>query len=204
MRELEALTSNARALAELRVVVGQFGGLSSLSRRVVQALRLRSATVAASDERYELDEQLECARANVRWIAPLAARRGVTVLIEAVNSFENGPYLVPTTEEADALVRFCDSEHVRLLYDAYHCARQGGDVFAGLEWHRDVIAHVQVADCPGRNEPGTGDIDYTRFFTELGSFYDACVGLEYRPTGGETDASLRWFREVGLLDGGQG
>jgi N-acetylmuramoyl-L-alanine amidase len=61
VRELEALTSTSRSLAELRVVIGQFGGLSSLSRRLVQALRQRSATVAASDE---LDAATQAAAAN--------------------------------------------------------------------------------------------------------------------------------------------
>jgi hydroxypyruvate isomerase len=160
-----------------------------------------NALVGLRDERYALDEQLACTRDQLAWMAGPAADHGVTILIEAVNTFENGPYLLPTTEEADALVRGCELEQVRLLYDAYHRARQGGDVLSGLEQHWDLIAHVQVADCPGRNEPGTGEVDYDRFFEELRArSYGGAVGLEYRPSDGDTDRSLQWFRDAGLLD----
>lgn len=166
--------------------------------------RRMNALVGLRDERYTADEQLASAREQLMWTAERAAEPGVTVLVEAVNSFENGPYLVPTTEEADALVRACGTDWVGLLYDAYHRARQGGDVFTGLEQHRDVIAHVQVADNPGRHEPGTGEVDYGRFFIELAEHgYDAYVGLEYRPTDGDTDASFWWFHEAGLRLGDQ-
>jgi len=160
-----------------------------------------NALVGLRDEQYTLDEQLTCVREHLTWLAPLAARHDVTVLVEPVNSFENGPYLVPTTEAADALVRSVASDNVRLLYDAYHRARQGGDVFTGLDAHWDLVAHVQVADCPGRNEPGTGDVDFGRFFADLRARgYEGFVGLEYRPTDGDTDRSLGWFRGTGLLD----
>jgi hydroxypyruvate isomerase len=60
---------------------------------------------------------------------------------------------------------------------------------------------VKVADCPGRNEPGTGEVDYDRFFEELRArSYGGAVGLEYRPSDGDTDRSLQWFRDAGLLD----
>ncbi|MFI5046694.1 MAG: hydroxypyruvate isomerase family protein [Acidimicrobiia bacterium] len=165
--------------------------------------RRMNALVGLRDERYPRDEQLDCARAHLRWMAPLAERHGVIVLIEAVNSFENGPYLLPTTEEADDFVRSCALDNVRLLYDAYHRARQGGDVFTGLDAAWDIVAHVQIADCPGRNEPGTGDVDYERFFADLrGRGYDGFVGLEYRPTDGDTERSLAWFQRAGLLAAG--
>jgi hydroxypyruvate isomerase len=160
-----------------------------------------NALVGLRDEQYTRDEQLSCAREQLEWMAGPAADHGVTILIEAVNSFENGPYLLPTTEEADAFVRGCATDQVRLLYDAYHRARQGGDVLTGLEQHWDLVAHVQVADCPGRNEPGTGEVDYDEFFDALRARgYDGAVGLEYRPSDGDTDRSLQWFRNARLLD----
>ena len=162
--------------------------------------RRMNALVGLRDEQYSRAEQLDCARDNLRWIALLAEQHGVTVLIEAVNSFENGPYLLPTTEDAGAFVRDCAPDDVRLLFDVYHRARQGGDVFTGLDAAWDIVAHVQIADCPGRNEPGTGELDYVRIFAELAHRgYDGFVGLEYRPTDGDTEGSLAWFHDAGLL-----
>ena len=166
--------------------------------------RRMNALVGLRDERCSADEQLASARTQLVWTAERAAAHGVTVLVEAVNSFENGPYLVPTTEQAAALVRACDTDAVRLLFDAYHRARQGGDVLAGLARAWDLVAHVQVADCPGRHEPGTGDVDHAGLFVELDARgYDGFVGLEYHPSTADTDASLGWFRRHGLLDGGR-
>ena len=163
--------------------------------------RRMNALVGLRNEKLRIEEQLDSARAQLEWAAARAAAHDVTVLVEAVNSFENGPYLVPTVEAAAVLVRACDSDHVWLLYDAYHRARQGGDVFDGLDDHWDVVAHVQVADCPGRHEPGTGEVDYGRFFDDLEARgYDGFVGLEYRPSEIGTDKSLAWFRDAGLLD----
>ena len=71
-----------------------------------------------------------------------------------------------------------------MLFDAYHAAAKGIDPVAFVEKHLDVIAHIQVADFPGRHEPGTGRIDYDRFFDRLDRLgYGGSVGCEYKPVG---------------------
>jgi hydroxypyruvate isomerase len=143
---------------------------------------------------HDRDEQLELARDNVRFAADAAAGQGAEVLIEAVNTIENGPYLLARTEQAAAFVRSVARDNVRLQYDAYHMQRMEGNLTATIERHLDAIAHVQIADSPGRGAPGTGEIDFGYVLGRLGELgYDGYVGLEYKAEGGDTEASLEWL-----------
>lgn len=155
------------------------------------------------------DEQLALARENVAWAADRAAALGATVLVEALNVFENGPYLLQTTRQASEFAASVGRENVKLQYDAYHMQRMEGNLVATLREHIGRIAHVQIADSPGRGEPGTGEIHYPFVLRELEALgYRGYVGLEYRPSTGSTAESLRWLPEsarggdvpVGALD----
>ena len=106
------------------------------------------------------EEQLELARENVAWAAGRAAEYGVEVLVEAVNTFENGPYLLYTTRDAAAFVRSVGAANVGLQYDFYHMQRMEGNLSVNVREHIGEIGHVQVADSPARGEPGTGEIHY--------------------------------------------
>ncbi len=140
------------------------------------------------------EEQFGLARESIGWAADLAAERCAEIMIEAVNTFENGPYLLYTTKDAAEFVRSVGRENVKLQYDVYHMQRMEGNLVANLREHIDAIGHVQVADSPGRGEPGTGEIRYPfvlGVLQELG--YDAYVGLEYNPTTPTTEESLSWL-----------
>jgi hydroxypyruvate isomerase len=138
------------------------------------------------------DEQLALARENVRFAADDAA--GITVMVEAVNTFENGPYLLYTTEQAVEFVREVGRENVRVQHDFYHMQRMEGNLVATLREHIGSIGHVQIADSPGRGEPGTGEIHYPYVLGELERLgYDGYVGLEYNPTTETTEESLEWL-----------
>src|SRR5215213_2780252 len=139
---------------------------------------------------------LELARENVAWAAGRAADYGVEVLVEAVNTFENGPYLLYTTRDAAAFVRSVGKANVRLQYDFYHMQRMEGNLSVTVREHVGEIGHVQVADSPARGEPGTGEIHYPYVLgvlEELG--YDGYVGLEYNPTTERTEDSFAWIPE---------
>jgi hydroxypyruvate isomerase len=139
-------------------------------------------------------EQLELARDNIRFAADAARAQGAQVLIEAVNTYENGPYLLSRTRAASDFVHNVGRDNVRLQYDAYHMQRMEGDITATIERHIGEIAHVQIADCPGRGQPGTGELNFDyilRRLDELG--YDGHVGLEYKAPDGDTEASLAWL-----------
>jgi hydroxypyruvate isomerase len=138
--------------------------------------------------------QLELARDNVRFAADAAGAQGAEVLIEAVNTYENGPYLLSRTQAASDFVRSVGRDNVRLQYDAYHMQRMEGDLTATIERHIGEIAHVQIADSPGRGQPGTGEINFDyvlRRLDELG--YDGHVGLEYKASAGDIEGSLEWL-----------
>lgn len=144
-----------------------------------------------------LEEQLALARDNVRFAADLAAKQGANVLIEAVNTFENGPYIFSTTPQAADFVASVAAENVKLQYDVYHMQRMEGNIVATLRQYIDQIAHVQIADSPGRGEPGTGEIYYPYVFRQLEELgYTGYVGLEYKASTGDTLQSLRWLPEA--------
>jgi hydroxypyruvate isomerase len=142
----------------------------------------------------ERSAQLELALDNVRFAADAARAQGAEVLIEAVNTYENGPYLLSRTQSASDFARSVRRDNVRLQYDAYHMQRMEGDLTATIERHLGEIAHVQIADSPGRGRPGTGEINFDfvlRRLAELG--YDGHVGLEYKAPAGDTEGSLEWL-----------
>jgi hydroxypyruvate isomerase len=142
----------------------------------------------------EREAQLEIARENVRFAADAAREHGAKVLIEAVNTFENGPYLFSRTSAASEFRQSVDRDNVRLQYDVYHMQRMEGNITATIEEHFDEIAHVQIADSPGRGQPGTGEINFDYVFQRLEELgYEGYVGLEYKPPSGDTEASLAWL-----------
>jgi hydroxypyruvate isomerase len=147
------------------------------------------------------NEQLALARENVRFAAGKAEAAGITVVVEAVNTFENGPYLLYTTEQAVKFVKSVGRENVKVQHDFYHMQRMEGNLVANLREHFDHIGHVQIADSPGRGEPGTGEVHYPFVLGELERLgYDGYVGLEYNPTTETTEESLAWL--PGELRGG--
>jgi hydroxypyruvate isomerase len=144
----------------------------------------------------EREAQLDLAARNVARAADDAAPLGIDITIEAVNTFENGPYLVPTTRAAAAFIDRVGRPNVRLQYDAYHMQRMEGNLVATITEHADRIAHVQIADSPGRGEPGTGEINYPFVLDAIDALgYEGWVGLEYNPTTATTEESLGWMPE---------
>ena len=142
------------------------------------------------------DEQLAIAQRNVGFAADEARKVGVEVLVEAVNTFENGPYLLRTTEGAVRFVRGVGRGNVKVQHDLYHMQRMEGNLVANLREHVGLIGHVQIADSPGRGEPGTGEIRYPYVLAALEELgYDGYVGLEYNPTTETTEESLGWLPE---------
>ena len=143
----------------------------------------------------ERDAQLALAAENVRWAADQAAPHGIDITIEAVNTFENGPYLVHTTRQAAAFIDTVDRPNVRIQWDAYHMQRMEGNLVATVTEFLPRIGHIQIADSPGRGEPGTGEINYPFVLDAIDALgYDGWIGLEYNPTK-TTEDSLRWMPE---------
>jgi hydroxypyruvate isomerase len=139
----------------------------------------------------ERDAQLEHAVGELRLTADAAAEQGATVLVEALNPVDNGPVLLPANEDVAAFLDRVAHPATALQFDAYHAAMLGRDPVAELERYATRIGHVQIADCPGRGERGTGAMDIDGFLGALDRLgYAGHVGLEYRPSTGDTLLSL--------------
>ena len=140
------------------------------------------------------EEQDDFAVQNLTLAAGAAHRIGGTVLVEPVS----GAPRYPLHTAAEALkvvdrVSAEDVDNVRLLFDVYHLAVNGDDVDAAVDASAGRIGHVQIADAPGRNEPGTGTLDIDYYLSRLAATgYNGWVGLEYKPSGRSAD-SFSWL-----------
>ncbi|HEY7591874.1 MAG TPA: TIM barrel protein [Actinophytocola sp.] len=128
-------------------------------------------------------------------LAVTAARRiGATVVIEALNSYESARYPITSSKAAFDLVDQVPG--TAFLADFYHLYRMGEDLSALITNHAARFGHVQVADAPGRGQPGTGEIDYATVLAQLdASPYGGPVGLEYKPVGPSAE-SFGWLKET--------
>lgn len=145
------------------------------------------------------EQARDTAIANLNRVAPLAQDAGITLLIEALNDVDFPGYWASTVATAARLVEAVNHPSVRLQLDQYHAAMAGEDARECLRAYLPLVAHVQIADVPGRHEPGTGSQpigDFLRDLDRLG--YEGFVGLEYRPLV-DTASSLEWMRTMDLL-----
>lgn len=129
---------------------------------------------------------------NLALAAQAAAEIGGTVLVEPVSGPK--PYPLRTATDAIAVIDRSGEENVGLLCDLYHLHSNGDDLDKVIDSYAGRIAHVQIADAPGRGEPGTGSLDLERYLTRLElAGYDGWVSLEYKPSDGDTVRSLSWL-----------
>jgi hydroxypyruvate isomerase len=131
--------------------------------------------------------------ANFEWAAPRAESAGIKLLVENLNPTDFPGIHIRSVERAVNLVRAVGAHNVRLQLDQYHAGMVGDDARALLRENLDLVEHVQIADVPGRHEPGTGQQPIPQFLADLDSLgYAGSVGLEYRPSGA-TEAALAWL-----------
>jgi hydroxypyruvate isomerase len=159
--------------------------------------RVLNALYGNRDVRAGEAAQRELAVENLVLAARAAERAGATLVIEALNAFENPDYPINTSRDALALVdrlRFAHGvPNVALLADLYHLARMGEPLDELVAARGSRFGHVQIADSPGRGQPGTGGLDLPRVLERLAFCgYDGRVGLEYRPMGPSAD-SFGWL-----------
>lgn len=135
---------------------------------------------------------------NARYAGRAFGEHGLTMLVEPLNDRDNPGYFFVGSAMALRLVDEVGLRNVKFQYDIYHMQRGEGELAATIERNLDRIGHIQIADNPGRHQPGTGEINYPFLFAHLDRIgYDGFVSLEYQPLG-TTEESLAWIREYGL------
>jgi hydroxypyruvate isomerase len=140
------------------------------------------------------DELRETFAANLTFAAGKLKAAGIRLLIEPINTRDIPGFYLNRTQQAIDIIAAVDSDNVWLQYDIYHMQIMEGDLAPTMQKHRKQIAHIQLADNPGRNEPGTGEINYPflfGFIDRLG--YDGWIGCEYKPKTTTLDG-LGWIR----------
>lgn len=136
--------------------------------------------------------------ANIAWAAEQAAPRGVTIVLEPINHRDMPGFHLNTMAQGAAVVEALGRDRVGLQFDVYHCQVTEGDVTKRMAALMPVIAHMQIADVPARNEPGTGEIGWRYVFSEMDRLgYSGWVGCEYRPAG-DTVQGLAWRAQFGV------
>jgi len=156
----------------VEVVAGIGERLGCRALNALYGNRVEGAEPAAQDE---------LARENLAFAARAAARVGGTVLVEPVSGAERYP--IKTAADAAAVIDRVGEPNVALLMDLYHLAVNGDDLDQAIASYTDRTRHVQIADAPGRGEPGTGTLDLDRYLVALErEGYAGWVGLEYKPT----------------------
>jgi hydroxypyruvate isomerase len=131
--------------------------------------------------------------ANLAYAAEECAKLGVKPIIEPINHRDIPGFFLNTTDQAAAIIAAIGPEKLGMQFDLYHCQITEGDVVKRVEKHLPLIAHMQVADTPGRHEPGTGEVNWPFVFKTIDALgFRGWIGCEYRPAG-ETLAGLSWF-----------
>lgn len=155
------------------------------------ATEVRCPTInvlAGNDLGADRGRQLACLEGNLRWALPRAERAGVTLATELLNRLENPTYLLVALDDAEPLLARLAPLGWRLQLDMYHLGLTTPDVPAVIRRAGGHIAHVQVADVPGRHEPGTGALDWRAIGAALADArYAGAIGLEYAPAGATLD-----------------
>jgi hydroxypyruvate isomerase len=131
---------------------------------------------------------------NLRYAALRLEAHGLKLLIEPINTFDVPGFFVTGTRQALDLIAEVGADNLFLQYDVYHMQRMEGDLANTLAAHLEKIAHIQIADTPGRHEPGTGEINFDFLFAHLDRIgYNGWVGCEYKPAT-TTEAGLGWLK----------
>ena len=133
---------------------------------------------------------------NLRYAADLARPLGVDLLIEPINHFDMPGYFLNRSGQALEIIAEADRPNLFLQYDIYHMQRMEGELSNTIRANLPMIKHMQIADTPGRHEPGTGEINYRHLFALIDQLgYTGWLGCEYLPAG-DTMAGLDWRRRL--------
>lgn len=131
---------------------------------------------------------------NLRFAAAKLKEAGIRLLIEPINTFDIPGFYLSRTAQAAAILDEVGSDNLSIQYDLYHAQRMEGELANTIAKYLPHIAHMQLADNPGRHEPGSGEINYPFLFGHIDRLgYDGWIGCEYKPAAATADG-LGWMR----------
>lgn len=133
---------------------------------------------------------------NLQFAAGELKKANLRLLIEPINTFDIPGFFLSKTKQAVEILGQVDADNAFIQYDIYHAQRMEGELCNTIEQNLSKIAHIQLADNPGRNEPGTGEINYAHLFQFLDRIgYKGWIGCEYKPAT-TTQAGLGWIKAL--------
>jgi hydroxypyruvate isomerase len=140
------------------------------------------------------DKVRATAVSNLRFAATALAKEGIRLLVEALNDKDVPGFYLVRTADALRLIDEVGHPNVYFQYDVYHMQIMEGNLIRTIQANLARIAHIQIADNPGRNEPGTGEIHYPNLFKAVDAAgYTGWIGCEYKPAA-KTEDGLGWIK----------
>lgn len=132
---------------------------------------------------------------NLGYAAEQAAKAGITVLIEPINTRDMPGFFLNRQDQAHAVCKEVGAANLKVQFDFYHCQIVEGDVISKLRRDFAEVGHIQIAGVPDRHEPDLGELNYAWLFEEIDRLgYSGWIGCEYRPKG-DTSEGLQWLRD---------
>ena len=131
---------------------------------------------------------------NLQFAAPRCKAAGIKLLIEAINTRDIPGFFLCNTRQAVDIIKAVGSDNLFVQYDIYHMQIMEGDLAPTIAKYLNLIPHMQLADTPGRHEPGSGEINYDFLLPHIDSLgYEGWIGCEYKPAGSTVDG-LTWAK----------
>jgi hydroxypyruvate isomerase len=133
---------------------------------------------------------------NLKYAATELKKNGLNLLIEPINTYDIPGFFLSGTAQGIAILDEVAADNAFLQYDIYHAQRMEGELANSMQKYFKRIGHIQLADNPGRNEPGTGEINYSFLFQMIDRLgYTGWIGCEYKPAS-TTEAGLGWMKSL--------
>ena len=140
------------------------------------------------------EDQYSTLVSNLSYASPIFEQCGTKLLMEPINTFDQPGFLINKSGAGAKLIEDVNHKNMGLQYDVYHMQLMEGNLIRNIENYLNIIGHIQIADVPGRNEPGTGEIGYENIFKFLDdNGYKGFVGAEYNPKN-NTESGLSWIK----------
>ncbi|MCP4044890.1 MAG: hydroxypyruvate isomerase [Gammaproteobacteria bacterium] len=184
-----------RGIACLPGRVGEFQDGVGLAIEYARALGCKQMNCLAGIRPPGIDDEVLTVTLmdNLKFAAMELGKAGIRLLFEPINRFDIPGFFVNSSNQGLEIISAVESDNVYLQYDIYHMQRTEGELAATLEANLAHIRHIQIADNPGRHEPGTGEINYDFLFSFIDRIgYDGWVGCEYVPAR-DTESGLDWL-----------